>query len=67
MMILSTTMLILFTLTASWGVLINSVLMALAGAFNCGPGFYTWYVFLWNYGKINDLLCFMLVSYLVLF
>ena len=37
MMILSTAMLILFTLTASWGVLINSVLMALAGAFNCGP------------------------------
>ena len=30
-------MLIMFTVTASWGVTINSILMALAGAFNCGP------------------------------
>lgn len=37
LMALSTTMLILFAFTASWGTTTNSVFMLLAGAFNCGP------------------------------
>ena len=34
---ISTVALALFAVTASWGLTINSVLLFIAGAFNCGP------------------------------
>ena len=36
-MLLSTAALVAFSITSSWGIVVNSIFMLLAGAFNCGP------------------------------